>query len=82
MTNSTETMTADTVTATQIRALREEALAHGDQRQVDICDMALASHETADEIGGDLVGPEGDVWTRTQAREACADAINDAAAQS
>ena len=47
-----------------------------DRAQVDLCDQALAAHETADAQGGDLIGPDGAIWTRTEAREACADAIN------
>ena len=66
----------DTVTDEQIKALREEALAAGDRAQVDLCDVALAAHETADAEGGELRGPDGEIWTRTEAREACADAIN------
>ena len=55
---------------------RAEAEAAGDRAQVDLCDLALAAHETADAQGGDLIGPDGAIWTRTEAREACADAIN------
>lgn len=69
-------ITADTITTEQIKALREEALAAGDRAQVDLCDVALAAHETADAEGGELRGPDGEIWTRTEAREACADAIN------
>ncbi len=75
MTNNT-TITAETITTAQIKALRAEAEAAGDRAQVDLCDLALAAHETADAQGGDLIGPDGAIWTRTEAREACADAIN------
>jgi len=70
------TLTAETITTAQIKALRAEAEAAGDRAQVDLCDLALAAHETADAQGGDLIGPDGAIWTRTEAREACADAIN------
>lgn len=69
------------VTKKQIRALHEEALAAGDYRQVGICDLALAAHETADEFGNSLVGPDGKIWTRTEAREECARVITDATAE-
>ena len=75
MTNNT-TITAETITTAQIKALRAEAEAAGDRAQVDLCDLALAAHETADAQGGDLIGPDGAIWTRTEAREACADAIH------
>mgnify|MGYP001015608157 CR=1 FL=1 len=75
MPNNT-TLTAETITTAQIKALRAEAEAAGDRAQVDLCDLALAAHETADAQGGDLIGPDGAIWTRTEAREACADAIN------
>ena len=81
MTAKTEPLTADTITAKQIRALHDEAVAAGDYLMSDICQIALAAHETADEQGGDLIGPDGRVWTRTEARESCADAINEAAAR-
>lgn len=75
MPNNT-TLTAETIATAQIKALRAEAEAAGDRAQVDLCDLALAAHETADAQGGDLIGPDGAIWTRTEAREACADAIN------
>jgi len=75
MTNNT-TLTAETITTAQIKALRAEAESAGDRAQVDLCDLALAAHETVDAQGGDLIGPDGAIWTRTEAREACADAIN------
>jgi len=73
---TTETVTADTISRAQIKALREEARAAGDTRQVDYCDLALAAHETASEDGADLVDPFGSPITRTEARQVCADAIN------
>jgi hypothetical protein len=59
------------ITIKQIRQLREEALAHGDLRQADICDIALSPNETLNEDGGKIIGPDGEIWTRTQAREEC-----------
>lgn len=75
-------MTAETITATEIRALRREAEEHSDHDQVLICDLALAPHETHNADGSPLIGPDGQNWTRSQARGACADAINEARAQS
>lgn len=64
MTNNT-TLTADTITTAQIRALRTEALAAGDHAQVDICDSALNLRANGAEAAGE-----------TWAAKACADAIN------
>ena len=75
-------MTADTITATEIRALRHEAEEHSDHDQVLVCDLALAPHRAANADGSPLIGPDGQVWTRTQARAACADVINETRAQS
>lgn len=58
----------------------QEALAAGDYHQADLCAIALAPHESADSQGGDLVGPDGQPWTRTEAREECARVIADAVA--
>lgn len=77
---TTEQLTADTITTAQISALKTEAEAAGDTYQADICGIALAYTETANEIGADLVGPDGEIWTRTEARENCAEAINAARA--
>jgi hypothetical protein len=68
------------ITADQIRTLRDEAIAAGDYRQADLCDLALAPHETSDSQGGDLIGPDGQPWTRSEAAEECARVIADAAA--
>ena len=46
MTNNT-TLTAETITTAQIKALRSEAQAAGDYAQVDICDRALAKDFSA-----------------------------------
>lgn len=71
----------DTITIEQIRKLRNEATASGDSMQVDYCDLALATHETADANGGDLIDPQTKLpITRTEARGICADAINAARA--
>lgn len=74
-------VTADTITTKQIKALRNEALAADDSRQVDWCDIALAAHERADSEGNDLIGPDGVQTTRSKAREVCADVINYAAGE-
>ena len=73
---STAIVTADTITTAQIRALRTEAESAGDAWQVDLCDIALASHDTCNSDGTPLIGPCGGQTTRTEAREACAEAIN------
>lgn len=76
------TQTNTGITNKQILALRTEALIAGDYRQVDICDVALAAHETATEQGEDLTGPDGEPMTRSEARDLCADVIASAEAQS
>lgn len=73
MTNNT-TLTAETITAAQIRALRNEAQAAGDYAQVDICDRALADDDsTTDQDGNEVARAD---LSRTDARAECADAIN------
>lgn len=69
-------LTADTITVKQIKALRNEALAADDLRQVDWCDIALAAHERSDSEGHALISPTGVPTTRSKAREVCADVIN------
>lgn len=59
------------VTDEQIQAFLEEGLAAGDYRQVDICNVALSSHETLDNNGEELVGPDGHPMTRSEARAEC-----------
>lgn len=76
-----QALTAETITTKQIKALRNEALAADDSRQVDWCDLALAAHERTDSEGGDLIAPTGVQTTRTRARQVCADAINYAAGE-
>ncbi len=68
MTTTHEPITADTITTTQIRQLRDEAVAAGDDRQVEYCDVALARWETP--------------ARRSVARQVCADAISSAHAMS
>lgn len=79
---ATDKLTAETITDEQIRQLREEAISHGDDRQVDYCDVALAPHRRLNEDGSDLVWPwNGQPADRDRARQVCADAINYARAQ-
>ncbi len=74
-------ITAATVTAAQIKALRSEARAAGDSLLAEWCDVALAYGERYDSVGFPLTSPAtGLSVTRTEAREVCADAINDARA--
>jgi hypothetical protein len=74
-------LTGATITPKQIKALRDEAIAAGDYRQADWCDVALASHERTDSEGNTLFAPSGVQTTRSKAREVCADVINYAAGQ-
>jgi hypothetical protein len=70
-----------TITNTQIRTLHTEARLHGDYTMATWCELALAYAEDGDEGGASLLDPvTGDVVTRTQAREVCAQAIEAAAA--
>ena len=75
-------MTADTITATEIPALRRGPAQHPEHDWVLVCDLALAPHRAANADGSPLIGPDGQEWTRTQARAACADVINETRAQS
>mgnify|MGYP006931613400 CR=1 FL=1 len=77
MTN-TATLTAETITTAQIRALRREAEAAGDYAQIDICDRALASDDTTTDQDGNTVA-RADL-SREDARAECAEAINAARA--
>jgi len=63
----------------QIRELRSAAQAAGDTRMTDICDVALAAHETANAEGAALVDPDGYPMTRTEARELCTAVISEGA---
>lgn len=69
-------LTAETITTPQIRALRNEADVADDLYTVHLCGLALAAHETAHDDGQNLVGPDGEIWTRTEAREVLAGCIN------
>ena len=62
-------LTADTITTAQIRALKTEAATAGDDAMVATCRLALGLVEGANR------GAEED------ARQSCADAINDATAR-
>lgn len=73
-------LTAETITDDQIRALESEAGVAGDLCTVHLCGLALAAHETAHNDGQDFVGPDGEIWTRTEARENLAGCINAARA--
>lgn len=65
MTNTNNTLTAETITSAQIRALRTEAHEAGDTEQVSICNHALDTAESHNRS-----------WTVDEARELCAAAIN------
>ena len=69
------------ITDKQIESLRTEALIAGDYRMVDVCDVALASREDANDDGTPLVDSDGNPTTRTAARAECARVIADAGAQ-
>lgn len=74
-------LTAATITEGQIRKLRDDAGALGDDRQVDYCNVALAPYRFANDDGSVLVYPwNGQDADRTVARKVCADAINAARA--
>lgn len=73
MTNTNQ-LTADTITPSQIRRLRTEAMEAGDDLQVECCDLALSDTIAIATINEALT-------TNTEARQLCADAINNARAQ-
>ncbi len=66
------------ITLKQIRTLRDEAMAAGDSRMVDICDVALCSRESANDDGTPLVDSDGRPTTRTAAQVECARVIAEA----
>jgi hypothetical protein len=74
---TTTTATTTEVTDAQIRALRAEATAAGDHRQVDLCNRALADG-TIDQDGNEIAFAD---WSKDEAREQCAEAIAWAKAQ-
>lgn len=67
-------LTADTISDSEIRALRRESAAAGDLEQVEICDIALSAApiRMLSVIGADGVAIE----VYEDYRELCADAIN------
>jgi hypothetical protein len=70
---------AHSITAQQIRDLRREARAAGDNVMSEWCDVALAPFHACDSTGRLLHDPTtGDIVTREEARQVCADAINNA----
>lgn len=72
--------TSETITDEQIKALRAEALGHGNYEQVDICDRALCrDDETINQDGDEIAYAD---WSRDEARTECARVIADAEAQS
>lgn len=85
---TTETITAETITDDQIRALRTEAAAAGDNVQVHACDVAIGSQEpiataTAyeDRYGGGGLSKDDRkailaIASVADAADLCADAIN------
>lgn len=78
--SKTETLTAETITVSQIKALREEAKAASDSRLVDVCDVALASLESDNVDGTPLEDSDGNPQTRSEARALVAEMINEARA--
>jgi hypothetical protein len=70
--------TIETITRSQIKTLRSEALAAGDYHQVDICDRALSSDDV-DQDGNPVALSD---MTREEALAECARVISDAEAQS
>lgn len=76
-----EPLTAATIRDRDIAQLREEAVANGDDRMVDCCDVARSAHRFANADGEVLVWPfNGLRADRDVARKVCADAINAARA--
>lgn len=47
MTTTTDKLTAETITARQIRQLRDQAEVSGDECQIDLCDLALVGTDDA-----------------------------------
>lgn len=70
-----KTLTAETISESQIRRLRTESAQAGDMVQVDLCDVALSGDPEADGDDGDSSMDQ-----VIDARSACADAINEARA--
>jgi hypothetical protein len=74
------TVTADTITDTQILALQSGAGAVGDHRMVDICAAAMPLHAADDGTDSHRL-VDGEPWTIDEARAECARVINEARAQ-
>ena len=82
MMTTTNRLTAEAITTDQIRALRDEAVEAGDDRQVDYCDVALAPFRRQNDDGSELQWPwNGLPADRDVARQVCAEAIIAARAQ-
>lgn len=69
-------LTADTITAAQIKELREEAMTASDYLMVDLCDVALASRERSNDDGSHLEDSDGNPTTRSEARARLAEILN------
>lgn len=67
----TNKLTADTIIARQIEQLEAEAIAAGGDEMVDVCQLALKQRRNGQWEAGDVA-----------ASRTCADAINNARAQS
>lgn len=74
-------ITADTITDDQIRALRTEASGHGDDAQITICDRALYGTAESPSTILSLIADGHLSDAQVEARQLCADAINNARAQ-
>ena len=75
---TTATVTAETITRAQIKALRSEAETAGDYAQVDACNRALSRSPI---LLVSLLVDGKTVTVEQNALELCADAINEAAAR-
>jgi hypothetical protein len=69
--------TKENIMDKQIKTLREEAMAVGDYRMADICDIALARRDHDEQTAETLIGPDGAPMTRSEAREICAEVISE-----
>lgn len=73
---TTATITPETLTTGQIRALRDDAAVHGDLVMVDICNVAL-SGEDSDGTGTTIGTP----CSLSHAQLECTRVLNEARAQ-
>lgn len=81
---TTTMTTAQTISYSQIRSLRDEALRAGDDVQAVICDIALEGSVDMDDYSIDASPAKIAMlraMTRDEAYAACADALDYAAAQ-